>query len=163
MRKALVFQFCADFRHDKAERAGQHQHHKRDEQNQQKRAEHSPRRGLCKEEIHHSPRNEDNARKQQAEQICAEQAGRENVPHGNRHGEEQVVVLRHIQPRKGVEHAAEHAERCRHQRKQHKIQPAVARRNKRRAEREGKHREDAAEKADHEQRVQRDVECCRAL
>ena len=147
--KALIFQLQADFCHDPAEQTRQHQHEQGDQHRQKDGADQRGDGKRRDNQINDDRGDDDDTGVHQPHQVNAQQPRGDDIAHGNRHGQQLVVVLGEVQTGIGVEHAAEGAEKHRQQRKQREIQPAEVKRDQRVAHHQCEEGEDTAQYTDH--------------
>ena len=107
--------------------------------------------------IDNDGRQDHDAGVHQAHEVDPEQARSHQRPHRNGEREQQVVVLCGIQPRVGVEHAAERAEKDRHQAHDRKVEPAHPCLRERRTKCNAHHREHSADDDDHHKGEKHDI------
>ena len=156
--EALVPELLADFCRHPAQGAGEHQHRQGDQQGQHQSAQNGGRRDPHGDPIDDHRRKDHHGGVHQAHQIHPGQPGRHQAGHRNRHGQQQVVILGQVQPRVGVEYAAEGSQQHGDQAHQRKIEPAQARRRQRPAELHRQQGENAAQDARHQQDEQPDIQ-----
>ena len=97
----------ADLCHHPAQHAGQLQNEHRHQQRQHHTANHSARTGRYGK-IHHHGGHHHHGAEHQTHQIHARQPRHKDIPHRDRQGQQQVIVLGLVQAGIGVEYAAEH-------------------------------------------------------
>ena len=153
----LAFELAADLCDEPAERAGEREDKGRNEHRQQHAAEDRHRRCRDTHPVDDDRRHDDDRGVHKSHQVDPEQARSHQRPHRNGEREQQVVVLCGIQPRVGVEHAAERAEKDRHQAHDRKVEPAHPCLRERHAERKAHHREHSADDDDHHKGEKDDI------
>ena len=97
----------ADLRHHPAQHTGQLQNEHRHQQRQHHTADDRARTGRHGK-IHHHGRHHHHGAEHQTHQIHARQPRHKDIPHRDRQGQQQVIVLGLVQAGIGVEYAAEH-------------------------------------------------------
>ena len=148
--EAPVLQPEAHLRHDPPEQTRQQQHEHRHEEDEQNAADDVRDRGARDDPPDDNGGHRDAGGIHEAHEIDAQQPREDERARRDRKAQKKIIVLREIEARIRVEHAAEDAEEDREERHDRKMQPAHARRREGRGEGEAERREHAAEHDDHE-------------
>ena len=158
---ALIFQLEADFGDQPAERAGQHHYEYRDHQQRDDRADDGGDCDRRYDPVDYHRRNEYDRRVHQAHEVHAHKTRTHDYLHGDRHRQQEVVILGDVQAGIGVENAAERAEEYGHQPHEREVQPVHADRSHCIAQCKRQKRENAAQHSHHYQHEKHYKQCSR--